>query len=257
MFVSPLHTEAQQGHSSPESFETLYLQLRKKEKRIYSDDEVKNLPSIRPSDPHYKEWLLRKKTSERLIKYLLKKNRPLNILETGCGNGWLSARMAKTIPGSVMGIDINKEELRQAARVFSKVPNLVFIAADMYSGQLNHKHFDIIVFAASLQYFSSAAEILQSALQFVKPGGEIHIIDTVFYPTDSIGAAQRRTEDYYTQLGFPEAAAYYFHHCLEDLDNFETKILYNPRSWLHQFSKKKNPFYWLCIPKLVDEKGNP
>jgi ubiquinone/menaquinone biosynthesis C-methylase UbiE len=185
-----------------------------------------------------------------------KKGKPLNILEIGCGNGWLSAQLAKNTSGQVVGMDINKEELNQAGRVFGKISNLNFIEGDIRSCQLEHHSFDVILFAASLQYFPSIEEIMYAAFQYLNGGGEVHIADTLFYRRSTVDAARRRTKDYYTSLGFPEAAGYYFHHCIEDLDNFSAKILYNPASWVHKFTKNKSPFFWVCI-KPGKRESNP
>ena len=80
-------------------FEKLYTQLREREGRIYTDNEVANLPEITVTHPHYKEWLIRKESSQKLIDHLKKTNQPLDILEMGCGNGWLCHRLAE-IPES-------------------------------------------------------------------------------------------------------------------------------------------------------------
>ncbi|HET6768518.1 MAG TPA: hypothetical protein VFH08_14000, partial [Chitinophagaceae bacterium] len=75
------------------------MQLRKKEQRLYTDGEVRNLPQVPVTHLHFKEWLVRKRSCDRLIKYLDKKNKRLHILEIGCGNGWLSAQLAKNTSG--------------------------------------------------------------------------------------------------------------------------------------------------------------
>lgn len=245
------------GNNPAVVFETLYIQLRKKEQRFYTDDEVRNLPQIAVTHPHFKEWLLRKRSCEQLIKYLNQKEKPLHILEIGCGNGWLSAQLAKNIPGQVLGMDINKEELTQAARIFSGISNLKFIQGDIRSAELKENSFDIIIFAASLQYFSSLKEIMYAAFQYLKTDGEVHIADTIFYRKSNVDAARQRTKDYYTSLGFPEAAGFYFHHCIEDLEGFTAKILYDPSSWVHKFAKNRTPFYWVCIKKTGNPKSNP
>ena len=82
-----------------EKFERLYVEVRKKEGRLYSNDELKNLPEISESHHLYNEWRLRKESYKRLIKYLQSQNSSLKIVEPGCGNGWLSNRLA-LIPGS-------------------------------------------------------------------------------------------------------------------------------------------------------------
>jgi 2-polyprenyl-3-methyl-5-hydroxy-6-metoxy-1,4-benzoquinol methylase len=78
-----------------QNFERLYIALREQEQRLYTDEQVRQLPDIDPSHLHYKEWKIRKHSAERLISYLNKKKRRLNILEIGCGNGWLSAQLAE------------------------------------------------------------------------------------------------------------------------------------------------------------------
>lgn len=243
--------------ASAEAFEKLYIQLRKKEQRVYTDDEVLDLPNVPATHLHFKEWMLRKRSCDRLIKYLDEKNKPLHILEVGCGNGWLSSQLAKNISGEVIGMDINKEELTQATRVFSEISNLKFISGDIRSVQLEDNSFDIIVFAASLQYFSSLKEIMQYAFQYLRAGGEVHIIDTIFYNNNNVDAARQRTKDYYTALGFPEAAAWYYHHCIEDLKNFSIKILNDPTSWMNKLRKDKNPFFWVSIKKPGNPESNP
>jgi len=71
-----------------------YILLRNKEGRIYSDKEVAVLPEIDKEHKHYNEWEVRKDTSGRLIKYLFSKKKALEILEVGCGNGWLTAKLS-------------------------------------------------------------------------------------------------------------------------------------------------------------------
>ena len=68
-------------------FEQQYLAVRKRENRIYSDSEVSCLPEIFSSHDYSEEWKVRKRSAKRLITHLEKKNRPLTILEIGCGNG--------------------------------------------------------------------------------------------------------------------------------------------------------------------------
>ena len=231
----------------PGDFEKLYIRLREKEKRIYTDEEVAQLPAIAATHPHCKEWQMREESSKKLIDYLKKRNHPTDILEPGCGNGWF-ARGLSTIPGSkVIGTDINFTEMQQAARVFHAIPNLHFIYGHVESGMFEEKQFDIIVFAASIQYFSSLTEIINSALKLLKPTGEIHIIDSHFYSLAELGAAKQRSLLYYQSAGFPELADWYFHHNLDDLDGYNYSVLYDPESLLNRFLRNKNPFPWIRI----------
>src|SRR5688572_8022793 len=90
------------------NFEELYISLRNTERRIYTDDEVAQLPDIPDNHIYTQEWKIRKLSCQRLIHYLQKKNKPLRFLEVGCGNGWLAHRLSTIKNSVVKGIDINQ-----------------------------------------------------------------------------------------------------------------------------------------------------
>src|ERR1700733_11802536 len=162
-------------------FEKKYIEIRSMENRLYTDDELIRLPEIELSHPHYREWQLRKKMVRRFIRYVTRRKNSLDILDVGCGNGWLAHQLAEIPGATVTGVDINFTELQQAARVFSNDPNLRFIHGDIRSGILEDRQFDIIVFAATIEHFPSLKKILHFCLSCLKPGGEIHVIDSPFY----------------------------------------------------------------------------
>ena len=230
-----------------ESFEEKYISLRKKENRLYTDEQVRWLPEIERSHPHYSEWDTRKSSCNKLIQHLSAKKKELNILEVGCGNGWLCHHFSK-IPGSnVAGIDINKTELEQAKRVFDHIENVEFFYGGIDSERTRNEKFDAIIFAASIQYFSSLDDIISSAFQLLHANGEIHILDSHFYRSSELEMARRRSFDYYRSLQFDEMAEYYFHHCIDELEPYNHKIFYNPDQFRNRFIKNKNPFPWICI----------
>ena len=230
------------------SFEERYIALREKENRIYSDEEVSRLPDISQDHPHRKEWMMRKDSMKRLVTYLKKKNQPLKILETGCGNGWLCNQLSKIKNVEVTGLDINSTELKQAERVFKNAQRLKFIYDEIDSDVLAHEKFDVILFAASIQYFKSLKQILNAAFKHLNEKGEIHIIDTHFYKPGHVAEAKKRTQDYFTNIGFSEMIDAYFHHNVEELKEYNYRILYKP-SLANKFLKNSNPFPWICIKR--------
>lgn len=234
-------------NTAPVDLETLYLRLRDQERRIYSDEEVAQLPVIASTHPHFKEWRVRNDSSQKLISYLQKRKHPNDIMEIGCGNGWLSHRLSAISNSRVIGTDINFLEIQQAARVFQNITNLHFVYAPADSAFFKEKRFDTVVFAASLQYFESLTGIINSTLRLLKPGGEIHIIDSPFYPKPELLSAKQRSRVYFETAGFPEMANYYFHHSLDDLKIYNYSILHDPKRIFNKFSRPKNPFYWIRI----------
>jgi len=228
-------------------FSQQYILLRNKEGRIYSDKEIADLPEIDKGHQHYHEWRIRKDTSDRLIKYLINKKKALEILEVGCGNGWLSAKLASIPFSQVTGVDINTEELNQAKRVFCQIENLEFFNCSLLDEMFGGRRFDIIVFAASVQYFSSLEKVLNESIKRLKHGGEIHIIDSPLYKQVETSAARMRSDEYYKTIGFPEMSDQYFHHSLEYLKLFNHDILYDPNSFINKLRKNRNPFHWVIV----------
>lgn len=229
-------------------FEEKYIEIRAKENRIYSDMELRNLPFVENTHLHRKEWQMRSQSANRLFQYLQQKNMSLKILEVGCGNGWLSNFLSKNDKNYVVGIDINFTELKQAARVFKK-GNLVFVFDELSEELLAEFNFDVVIFAASAQYFYSIKQTIEKILPLINKDGEVHLLDTNFYKPENLEAARRGTEEYYSKLGFPEFSKYYHHHSIYDLTALKKDQLYDPTAIKNIFIRPKNPFPWFRIKR--------
>lgn len=244
MNISAQHKAIKHQKPRIPDFEELYGAVRIYEKKTYTDAQLAALPDF---SIYSKEWEIRRRSSSRLLTYLGKKRKFLTILEVGCGNGWLSAKMACLPMTYVTGLDVNMSEISQANRVF-KMSNLEFIYDSFNENTFDTERFDVIVFAASLQYFSSVVSVLRQAERLLNRGGEIHIIDTPFYNADAAADAAERCRNYYKDMGMPEMADYYFHHSISEFWGFNYKIMFDPTSLLNKLFKK-DPFYWIAITK--------
>jgi ubiquinone/menaquinone biosynthesis C-methylase UbiE len=232
-------------------FEKNYHALRAVEKRIYTSHQIARLPEIESDHVHHDEWVFRKRSSEQLMFFLEKKKKKLKILDVGCGNGWLSAKLAQIQNAEVIGIDINTVELNQAKIVFANHKNLHFILEDLNSYQSLDGKFDIIIFAASLQYFSSLPRTLQKALSILNPFGEVHIIDTPLYKKDQISGAAKRTKEYYSATGFQKMIDFYFHHGIAELNQFPHKILASPNNLFRKLRNAQLAFPYILIENKI------
>lgn len=229
-------------------FENQYLAVREKEHRRYSDDELHSLPYLQ-DHIHAKEWKLRAKSCKRTIKYF-HRSKQRTFLDLGCGNGWYTIRLAEKEGSLVLGMDVNTPELEQATRVFDK-PNLYFARGDIFKSNIPENSFDCIVLNASVQYFSNLKMLIERLFKLLTAHGEIHLIDSPFYSSGDCETAAERTQEYYSRLGFPEMAAFYFHHTYEELSEFDYVILYNPVRWsriLQKLAGSDMPFPWIRIP---------
>jgi len=135
------------------SFSNNYLSVRKKENRILSDNEVVNLPKININNPNYLEWKAREFSSNKVLNYLSKKQKPIKILDLGCGNGWFSDKISKIKNTTVTAIDVNIIELEQANKLFQK-SNLEFVYGDIFKIDSFENQLDCIILNGCIQYFS-------------------------------------------------------------------------------------------------------
>jgi 2-polyprenyl-3-methyl-5-hydroxy-6-metoxy-1,4-benzoquinol methylase len=230
-------------------FEKSYIALREKERRVYSDRELLQLPDISEEHPHYSEWQIRKESTSKLMRYLARHDNLKKILEAGCGNGWLSAQLATLKNKQVTGMDINLTELAQAERVLANKNNLRFMHGDVHTLAQSEERYDCIIFAACMQYFESPKQVISASLEKLNTGGELHIIDSHFYTLSTQAAAQKRSAAYFSKMGFPELTKFYFHHLLNDVRSFDLDRLYTPSLFRRYISMNKSPFPWLRIKK--------
>lgn len=225
----------------------LYIALRQKENRVYSNDELLMLPDVNKHHVYRKEWRIRKYSCNRLLRYLKHKKKALRILEVGCGNGWLSNQLSRLDQVDVTGLDINIMELKQARCVFGHKSNLHFQQGDIRDCVLDKEKFDQIIFAASIQYFPSVSAIISRSELLLSNDGEIHILDSMFYTDLDVRHAKARSDAYFEKLGFPEMSGLYFHHTFSTLEKLNYRILSRPAVGLKNIFSVKRPFYWMVI----------
>lgn len=221
--------------------ERLYIAVRDAEKRVVSDELLKQLPNAPESYQHYKEWKIRADSFKRFHNYLDKNynGKKLNILDVGCGNGWMTHLLYQQ-GHTVTAVDLNIVELEQAERVFGTNENLQWVYADVLSEIIAGAPFDIIVFGASCQYFLDIDVLTNCLTPLLKQNGGIHLLDSFFYTKENINAAIRRTKDYYFNIGYPQMANYYHHHLSSDLKQLGYKKLFPTF-----FSGKGKPEWWV------------
>jgi ubiquinone/menaquinone biosynthesis C-methylase UbiE len=234
-------------------FEELYLKIRRKENRLYSDDIVKYLPAIYQGHPLFYEWQIRKVSLFRLISYFKETTRPIKIMELGCGNGWLANHLSRILVSEVYGVDINKTELEQAARIFNERLNLKFIYGNIFENIFEDETFDHIVMSGSIQYFPDLHGLINLLLKLLKDKGELHILDSPIYKNFEVINAKKNSEKYYSYLGYPEMSRFYHHHTIDELTRYKYEVIYDPgfnaKLLRRIFPKNDSPFPWIKIPR--------
>lgn len=237
-----------------EFFENDYLKVREKEGRIFSDDLVKKLPYLPNTHALHGEWLFRASTQNRFCNYLASGKKIGSVLDIGCGNGWFTHKLKIALPNArIFGLDINKTELQQAAKLFSG-EKVTFLYGNLFQELFVPGSFDIIVLNSAVQYFSDFKRLINSLLELISKDGEIHILDSPFYKTiEHQKEAFNRSHDYFSRMGIEEMINHYHHHTYQSLQDFSFTILSKPRSFQYHLSRifgiKSSPFPWIRIDR--------
>lgn len=234
-----------------QAFESAYLQVRAKEQRVFSIEQIKQLPEVPNDYIHSKEWRVRRNSIERFEKYLNKEKAKFDsILDIGCGNGFFTNLLSKYSKATI-GADINLTELKQARTAFAENKTISWCCIDVMNETcFSAETFDMITFCCSFQYFENAEKTMRTCLNYLKPQGKIFIIDTPFYETYDIPLAKKRTEGYYKNLGMAELSTHYHHHDIKVLNQFNSKVIFERKGILQKIlGKNISPFPCIEISK--------
>jgi 2-polyprenyl-3-methyl-5-hydroxy-6-metoxy-1,4-benzoquinol methylase len=92
----------------------------------------------------------------------------LDILEAGCGTGWLCAGLQSF--GTVTGTDLSHEVLERAQR---RLPNVRFVAGDFMALDFGTATFDVITSLEVLSHVADQPAFMAKLARHLRPGGHL------------------------------------------------------------------------------------
>jgi SAM-dependent methyltransferase len=97
-----------------------------------------------------------------------------NVLDVGCGAGWLSRRLAKLVPeGRVVGMDISDEMIRHARRASVDFGNLMFVTGEAAEIPWQPHFFSHVISVESSYYWPDPAAGLKDIFRVLHDGGSV------------------------------------------------------------------------------------
>ena len=100
-----------------------------------------------------------------------------NVLDVGCGSGWLSRRIAGVVTeGRVVGMDISDEMIRIARRNSLPHDNLLFVTGEVAEIPWESNFFTHAISVESSYYWPSPAAGAKEILRVLRPGGSAWIL---------------------------------------------------------------------------------
>src|ERR1700689_4380286 len=99
-----------------------------------------------------------------------------NILDLGCGAGWLSSLLAEQVPeGRVIGIDVSDEMIRRARRRNVNVENAMFVIGEAEQIPWDAAFFDKAISVESAYYWPNPAKAMSEIFRVLCEGGSAWI----------------------------------------------------------------------------------
>jgi SAM-dependent methyltransferase len=132
---------------------------------------------------------------------------PLNIIDMGAGNGWLSNRL--TLRGHrVIAIDLQLDQFDGLGASSHYEASFAPIQAEFDRLPVSPGQFDLVIFNASFHYATDYLSTLREALFAIKVTGRVIILDTPLYKKAESGVRMvtERMAEFTARFGFPSDA---------------------------------------------------
>ena len=100
-----------------------------------------------------------------------------NVLDVGCGGGWLSRILAQRVPdGRVVGMDISDEMVRHARQANTDLDNTMFVVGSADEIPWEAHFFDKMISVESSYYWPDPGRGLKETYRVVREGGSAWMV---------------------------------------------------------------------------------
>ena len=183
-------------NAARQTFLDQYAAIRRAEGRGSKDPAYyRALPYADLTGRNRDQWRIRARSFDHFLRAILQPlertlGRPLDLLDLGAGNGWMSNRLAER-GHSAIAVDIFLDD-DDGLRAAHKYTKLTPVNAEFDRLPFRDSTFDAAIFNSSLHYSSDYLRTLSEARRCLRPGGQLVIIDSPLYDRAEHGEKMRR-----------------------------------------------------------------
>jgi SAM-dependent methyltransferase len=100
-----------------------------------------------------------------------------NVLDVGCGSGWLAALVAEQLPeGRVVGMDVSDEMVRRARRRNDEIENAMFVVGEASEIPWDAHFFSQALSVESAYYWPDPARGMREIFRVLRDGGSAWVL---------------------------------------------------------------------------------
>ena len=100
-----------------------------------------------------------------------------NILDVGCGAGWLARLLSERVPeGRVVGVDVSDEMVRRARRNYVALDNTMFVIGSADEIPWGANFFTRAISVESAYYWPDPSRALREILRVLREGGSAWVL---------------------------------------------------------------------------------
>ena len=100
-----------------------------------------------------------------------------NVLDVGCGSGWLTRRIAQRVPqGRVVGMDVSDQMIRVARRTSLEQDNVLYVTGEAGEIPWEANFFTQAISVESAYYWPEPAAGVQEIFRVLRPGGSLWML---------------------------------------------------------------------------------
>lgn len=167
-----------------------------------TDTYYNALPFEDVSGKHNRIWQIRAKSFDVLVSQVIEPiverlGRPLQVLDLGAGNSWLSHQLARK-GHEVTAVDLLVNQYDGLATHIYYASEYVPVQAEFDRLPIEDQQLDLLVFNGSLHYSTNYQRTLSEGLRVLRPEGRLVVMDTPIYrdPTSGVEMVSERQNSF-------------------------------------------------------------